>query len=158
PVEQPAGWVERAASCSLSAAPRSAGASLRARAKMPSRGGFGLAAPQAREALPPPACPAPAAPAGPPNKDEADSEFELRLDESAAQAAPRDSARGEAMDVFEATDFGVPAIEEESASEAMAPDEVHDDFDDDAESVVRRSIGRKPEEKKPASESRGWLR
>ncbi len=51
---------------------------------------------------------------------DSDSEFELTLDDSSGSSALEDS--GEEKDIFE-TDFEVPALEEESGSEALALDE-----------------------------------
>ncbi|HEV3259342.1 MAG TPA: helix-turn-helix domain-containing protein [Gemmataceae bacterium] len=60
--------------------------------------------------------PAPAAP-----EDDSSSEFELTLDDSGG-LAPMEEAAGEDKDIFE-TDFEVPALEDESASEAVALDD-----------------------------------
>jgi excisionase family DNA binding protein len=53
-----------------------------------------------------------------------DSEFELTLDESGGLAAVEDSAagEGEGKDIFE-TDFDVPALDDESGSDAVALEE-----------------------------------
>jgi hypothetical protein len=61
---------------------------------------------------------------------DSDSEFELTLDESGGLSAVEegDSASGEGEDIFE-TDFEVPALDEESGSEAVALDEADTDLE-----------------------------
>jgi excisionase family DNA binding protein len=66
--------------------------------------------------------PAPAA------EPDSDSEFELTIDESGGLAPLEPQAADEEKDIFE-TDFDVPALEEESGSEAVALDEVDTDLD-----------------------------
>ena len=61
--------------------------------------------------------PAPAAP-----EDDSSSEFELTLDDSGGLAPMEGEASSEDKDIFE-TDFEVPALEEESGSEAVALDD-----------------------------------
>jgi hypothetical protein len=67
----------------------------------------------------------------PPGKSEvdSDSEFELTVDESGGLAPiEEEAATAEDKDIFE-TDFEVPALEEESGSEAMALEESDTDLD-----------------------------
>jgi hypothetical protein len=74
-------------------------------------------APVAAKPPPPPAAPAPAA-----AKSEEDSEFELTLDEEGGLAPLEEeapAAEGD-KDIFEETDFDVPALEEESTSEGVS--------------------------------------
>jgi excisionase family DNA binding protein len=61
---------------------------------------------------------------------DSDSEFELTLDESGGLSAVEEgeSASGEGEDIFE-TDFEVPALDEESGSEAVALDEADTDLE-----------------------------
>jgi hypothetical protein len=58
---------------------------------------------------------------------DSDSEFELTLDESGGLSVEEDSGSGE-KDIFE-TDFEVPALEEESGSEAVALEESDTDLE-----------------------------
>lgn len=76
---------------------------------------------------------------------DSDSEFELTLDDSAGSSPLEET--GEDRDIFE-TDFEVPALEEESGSEAVALEEDTDlessDFDiafDDMEAAVEDESG-----------------
>jgi excisionase family DNA binding protein len=66
--------------------------------------------------------PAPAAEA------DSDSEFELTIDESGGLAPVEQEAAAPEKDIFE-TDFDVPALEDESGSQAMALDESDSDLD-----------------------------
>jgi len=59
---------------------------------------------------------------------DSDSEFELTLDESGGLSVEEDSASEEDKDIFE-TDFEVPALDEESGSEAVALDEADTDLE-----------------------------
>jgi hypothetical protein len=52
--------------------------------------------------------------------EDSDSEFELTLDEEGGLAPVPDSSDEVDKDIFEETDFDVPALDEESASEAVA--------------------------------------
>ncbi len=60
-------------------------------------------------------------------RSDSDSEFELTLDETGGLSVEEDSGSGE-KDIFE-TDFEVPALEEESGSEAVALDEADTDLE-----------------------------
>jgi hypothetical protein len=64
-----------------------------------------------------------------PAAEDSDSEFELTLDESGSLMPLEQKAKGEGQDIFE-TDFEVPALEEESGSDAV----VLEDSDTDLES------------------------
>jgi excisionase family DNA binding protein len=81
--------------------------------------------------------------AGEPAQADSDSEFELTLDDSGGLAAMDDSSssseQGE-KDIFE-TDFEVPALEEESGSEAVALDEGTDLESSDFDVDVNESSG-----------------
>jgi len=60
---------------------------------------------------------------------DSDSEFELTLDESGGLSVEEEAAAsGEDQDIFE-TDFEVPALDEESGSEAVALDEADTDLE-----------------------------
>jgi hypothetical protein len=61
-------------------------------------------------------------------KADSDSEFELTLEEPSGEtaAAPGGDKKG---DIFEATDFEIPALEDESASEAVSLDEADTDLE-----------------------------
>jgi hypothetical protein len=59
---------------------------------------------------------------------DSDSEFELTLDEGGSLAPAEEAAEGEDKDIFE-TDFEVPALDEESGSEAVALDEADTDLE-----------------------------
>jgi hypothetical protein len=60
---------------------------------------------------------------------DSDSEFELTLDESGGLSVEEEgAASGEDQDIFE-TDFEVPALDEESGSEAVALDEADTDLE-----------------------------
>jgi excisionase family DNA binding protein len=65
--------------------------------------------------------------------EESDSEFELTLDDSGGSSPLEDV--GEEKDIFE-TDFEVPALEEESGSEALALDEDTDLESEDLELAI----------------------
>src|SRR5262249_36063216 len=59
--------------------------------------------------------------------EDSDSEFELTLDDSGG-SSPLHEDSGEGRDIFE-TDFEVPALEEESGSEAVALDDESTDVE-----------------------------
>ena len=59
---------------------------------------------------------------------DSDSEFELTLDETGGLSVEEDSSSEEDKDIFE-TDFEVPALNEESGSEAVALDEADTDLE-----------------------------
>ena len=60
-------------------------------------------------------------------KADSDSEFELTLEEPSGESG---AASGEKKgDIFEATDFEIPALEDESASEAVSLDEADTDLE-----------------------------
>jgi hypothetical protein len=61
-------------------------------------------------------------------KADSDSEFELTLDESGGLSLEEGAAPQEEQDIFE-TDFDVPAMDEESGSEAVALDEADTDLE-----------------------------
>src|SRR5262249_34590473 len=60
---------------------------------------------------------------------DSDSEFELTLDDSSSEIAPLDSSGPQSdKDIFE-TDFDIPALDDESGSEAVALDENDTDLE-----------------------------
>ena len=59
-------------------------------------------------------------------KADSDSEFELTLEEPSGETAAAGDKKG---DIFEATDFEIPALEDESASEAVSLDEADTDLE-----------------------------
>jgi hypothetical protein len=61
-------------------------------------------------------------------KPDSDSEFELSLDDSSSQLAPPLEKAGEQKDIFE-TDFDIPALDDESASEAVVLEETDTDLE-----------------------------
>ncbi len=61
-------------------------------------------------------------------KADSDSEFELTLDETGGLSLEEEAAPQEEQDIFE-TDFDVPAMDEESGSEAVALDEADTDLE-----------------------------
>jgi len=111
---------------------------------------------------------------------DSDSEFELTLEEPSDLALDSGSSgKGKKGDIFEATDFEIPALEDDSASEAVALDEADtdlesSDFDlaideddaaaeddesksevvalDDEEVEARRAKGKKKKKKKPVDD------
>jgi len=61
---------------------------------------------------------------------DSDSEFELTLEEPSDLALDsEDSGKGKKGDIFEATDFEIPALEDDSASEAVSLDEADTDLE-----------------------------
>jgi hypothetical protein len=65
-------------------------------------------------------------------KQDSDSEFELTLEEPSdltTDAAPAAAAGDKKGDIFEATDFDIPALEDDSASEAVSLDEADTDLE-----------------------------
>lgn len=59
-------------------------------------------------------------------KADSDSEFELTLEEPSGETAAAGDKKG---DIFEATDFEIPALEDDSASEAVSLDEADTDLE-----------------------------
>ena len=59
-------------------------------------------------------------------KPDSDSEFELTLEEPSDLAAAASDKKG---DIFEATDFDIPALEDDSASEAVSLDQADTDLE-----------------------------
>jgi len=62
-------------------------------------------------------------------KPDSDSEFELTLEEPSDLAAEVTPAAEKKGDIFEATDFEIPALEDDSASEAVSLDEADTDLE-----------------------------
>jgi excisionase family DNA binding protein len=71
---------------------------------------------------------------------DSDSEFELTLDESGGLSPAEDSESGEDKDIFE-TDFEVPALDEESGSEAVALDEADTDLESSSDFDLSLEVG-----------------
>lgn len=59
---------------------------------------------------------------------DSESEFELTLDDSSSEIAPELEASGGEKDIFE-TDFDIPALDDESASEAVVLEETDTDLE-----------------------------
>jgi hypothetical protein len=62
-------------------------------------------------------------------KSDSDSEFELTLEEPSDLALDATAGAEKKGDIFEATDFDIPALEDDSASEAVSLDEADTDLE-----------------------------
>ena len=62
-------------------------------------------------------------------QQDSDSEFELSLEEPSDLSLDLDEGDGQKGDIFEATDFEIPALEDDSASEAISLDDADTDLE-----------------------------